>query len=199
MGLFEVGFNEVMQVEGGRSLDPDDRGNWTSGRIGVGILRGTKYGISAMSYPHLDIQKLTLDEAMAIYRCDYWDRLYLDQIGLHFPKVARMLFNLGVNCGNPNATKFLQNTINTLNIQEGVGLQPARLSTWQEKILRLLGGKALKVDGVLGTLTLSALMEIPHPHAVAVGVFGEAYKHYAKGKLKYRAGWLNRLGTLYLR
>lgn len=198
MDLFSVAFNELMQVEGVLSLDPNDRGNWTSGIIGQGKLKGTKYGISAMSYPDLNIRGLTLEEAAGIYHRDYWLPLRLGHIGSKFPTSARMLFNVGVNCGLSNAVKFLQTTINTLNIQEAVGLPVMRLSSWQQNVLRTIGGKALKVDGVMGPLTLGALMLIPYPDAVSVGIFGEAYKHYAKGKLQYRAGWLNRLGHLFL-
>lgn len=35
----------------------------------------TKFGITKRSYPHLNIRDLTLDDARAIYRRDFWDRL----------------------------------------------------------------------------------------------------------------------------
>jgi len=198
MCLFDTAFNEVIQAEGGLSMDPNDRGNWTSGRINVGELKGTKYGISAMSYPYLDIHNLTMRAAQEIYRKDFWEYLDLHTISKKFPRVARMMFSLGINCGNRNAVKFLQRTINVLNFQENLKIPAMRGSHWQEKILRHLGGKPLKVDGLMGARTMEALLLIPHPDAVAAGVFGEAYKHYAKGKLIYRAGWLNRLGISYL-
>ena len=40
--------------EGTLSLDPTDTGNWTGGAVGRGTLVGTKYGISAASYPTLE-------------------------------------------------------------------------------------------------------------------------------------------------
>lgn len=41
--------------------DRNDKGNWTGGRVGVGQLKGTKYGISAAAYLHLGIKSLTLE------------------------------------------------------------------------------------------------------------------------------------------
>ena len=58
---FERAFEKLIDHEKGLSLDPKDRGNWTTGVIGKGELKGTKYGVSAMSYPHLDIRNLTLE------------------------------------------------------------------------------------------------------------------------------------------
>jgi lysozyme family protein len=49
-----------------------DPGNWTGGKVGVGELRGTKYGIAASSHPTLNIQALTEAEARAIYGREYW-------------------------------------------------------------------------------------------------------------------------------
>lgn len=62
----------VRKWEGGYSDNPEDHGNWTGGQKGVGELKGTKYGISAASYPQLDIRNLTMAEADAIYFRDYW-------------------------------------------------------------------------------------------------------------------------------
>jgi hypothetical protein len=36
-------------------MDERDPGNWTGGAIGKGELRGTKWGISAQTYPQIDI------------------------------------------------------------------------------------------------------------------------------------------------
>jgi hypothetical protein len=52
--------------------DRTDAGTWTGGRVGQGDLKRTKYGISAASYPSLDVANLRLDEAKAIYERDFW-------------------------------------------------------------------------------------------------------------------------------
>lgn len=62
----------VLRWEGGYQNVPNDSGNWTGGAVGKGENRGTKYGISAARYPHLDIRNLTLDRAKVLYRRDYW-------------------------------------------------------------------------------------------------------------------------------
>lgn len=58
----------VLNMEGGFSTDPNDKGNYTPS----GEFKGTKYGISARSYPHLDIANLTKEQALEIYKRDYW-------------------------------------------------------------------------------------------------------------------------------
>jgi len=190
---------KVLDAEGVYSKDPNDPGNWTEGKVGKGILKGTKFGISAASYPNLDIINLTIEQAENIYRRDFWDRLNLSNIAIiQSPLVADMLFNVAVNCGTGNAGKFLQRVINALVIQEHLPITPQRLSLWQQAVLEIISNKALKVDGIIGPITLRVLKKIPHRMAIASGIFGEAYNHYIAGKIIYRAGWLNRIGNSYL-
>lgn len=58
--------------EGGFQNVRNDKGNWTGGQVGVGELKGTNWGISAASYPHLDIKNLTKEQAKDIFHRDYW-------------------------------------------------------------------------------------------------------------------------------
>lgn len=102
---FDTAFDRVIGHEGGYTNDRDDRGNWTSGVIGQGELKGTKFGISAMSYPNLDIKNLTVEQAKAIYKPDFWDRAKGDQ--LH-GAVAFQLFDMATNHGPGNAIRMLQ-------------------------------------------------------------------------------------------
>lgn len=62
----------VAKWEGGYQNNPADKGNWTGCEVGKGENRGTKFGISACSYPELDIPNLSIQEADAIYERDYW-------------------------------------------------------------------------------------------------------------------------------
>ena len=102
---FLPSFELVVGHEGGLSMDRADRGNWTSGQIGVGKLNGTKYGVSAMAYPHLDIRNLTLRDAQDIYRRDYWNKARCDELpaGLDY-----LVFDAAVNHGVSRAVRFLQ-------------------------------------------------------------------------------------------
>lgn len=62
----------ILKWEGGFQIDPNDPGNWTGGKVDVGVLKGTKYGISAASYPSVDIRNLTIEKAKTIYFQDFW-------------------------------------------------------------------------------------------------------------------------------
>ena len=106
---FNLSFENVIGVEGGYTQDPEDTGNWTGGRKGVGKLNGTKYGVSAASYPSLDIKSITLDDAKAIYYRDYWQVINGDA----FPfSISNALFDCAVNSGCASAVKLLQKVLN---------------------------------------------------------------------------------------
>lgn len=105
---FEIAFTRTIGNEGGYKRDPQDRGDWTSGVIGKGELKGTKYGISAMSYPDLDIKNLTLEQAKEIYFKDWWQKLKLAS----YPKAMPFqLFDAAINHGWHNAAEILQRAI----------------------------------------------------------------------------------------
>ena len=91
--------------EGGYSNDPKDPGNWTGGKVGVGVLKGTKFGIAANTYPDLDIRNLTRDQAINIYRRDFWDAAGLGN--LH-PAIGYQMLDGAINSGLSRGTKFLQ-------------------------------------------------------------------------------------------
>lgn len=105
---YDKAFELVIGHEGGFTDNRNDRGNWTSGQIGVGQLKGTKYGISAMAYPHLDIRNLTLAQAKAIYKRDYWDKVRGDELpGL----VAFNVFDGAINSGISRSARWLQTAV----------------------------------------------------------------------------------------
>lgn len=106
--MFDRAFDRLIGNEGGYSNDPNDPGNWTGGVVGRGALKGTKYGISAASYPTEDIAALTLDDSRRIYRRDFWDRLGADQL---FDGVAFQAFDFAVNSGIETAVRYLQRAV----------------------------------------------------------------------------------------
>lgn len=93
MSAFDRAFRLVVGHEGGYVNHPSDPGG------------ETKYGISKRSYPHLNIARLTLDQAAEIYRNDYWRPLRCADFG--WP-VALVLFDGGVNSGVATAARWLQ-------------------------------------------------------------------------------------------
>ncbi|MGH7014980.1 MAG: helix-turn-helix domain-containing protein [Stellaceae bacterium] len=80
-----------------------------SGAAGAGVCRGTQYGISAKSYPDLDIAALSEADARAIYRCDWWDHLGLAR--LPAPLATKML-DAAVDLGPRPAIACLQRALN---------------------------------------------------------------------------------------
>lgn len=180
----------TLQAERGLSMDPNDPGNWTGGRIGAGMLQGTNYGLSSAAYPELDIQALDLETAARIYRRDYWQRPGFHLVAELAPEVAVRLFDLGVNCGAGTAARMLQRGLNTVCC---VDMPARRLNPWRQQVARLIGGKTLLVDGKIGRVTLEVLKVCPYKGAVLAALKGEAYCHYAKLDPGYRAGWLKRL------
>lgn len=106
MSFFEsVAFPWVVSIEAGYQCDARDKGNWTGGEVGKGDLKGTKYGVSAASYPHLDIINLSIADAVAIYKRDFWDTARLDE--LH-PATSLSVFDFGINAGMRESIIVLQ-------------------------------------------------------------------------------------------
>lgn len=117
----------VLAHEGGYQALPGDPGNWTGGKIGVGELKGTKYGISAAQYPALDIAALTEDAAAAIYRRDFWDRWDFARLP---PAIAGKLFDAAVNIGIEDAVRCLQRALRacTRHVEEDGKLGDATIA-----------------------------------------------------------------------
>ena len=91
--LFEAAVRHVIGVEGGYVWDPADRGG------------ETKFGISKRKYPHLNIPELTLDQAVEIYRQDYWHKHGCDRLP---PAFGILLFDAVVNHRTRTAVRLLQ-------------------------------------------------------------------------------------------
>jgi lysozyme family protein len=102
---FDECFERLIGHEGGFSDDPKDPGNWTGGRQNVGVLRGTKYGIAANTYAHLDIANLTLEAVKQIYFTDWWLKAGADVLP---PAVVYQLWAFAVNAGMETAKRCMQ-------------------------------------------------------------------------------------------
>lgn len=111
MTRFDEIFERVIGHEGKLSMDPNDRGNWTGGQIGVGELLGTKYGISAAANPDLDIRNLTIEQAKDRARARYWDPIRGDELGM---PLDEFVFDFAYNSGPKRAAAALQRAVGTL-------------------------------------------------------------------------------------
>lgn len=119
---FDKAFDLLIGHEGGFTDNRSDPGNWTGGKVGVGVNKGTKYGIASNSYPNLDIKNLTLDQAKAIYKRDYWNKVKGDELP---QELAFHVFDMAVNSGISRGIKLLQKTVGTN--QDGL-IDPATLA-----------------------------------------------------------------------
>lgn len=122
---FDKAFELLIGHEGGYTALRSDPGNWTSGKVGVGVLKGTKYGIAANSYPNEDIKNLTLSRAKQIYKRDYWDKVWGDRLPA---ALAFHVFDMAVNSGISRGVKILQKTVGSA--QDGI-MGPATLRAAQ--------------------------------------------------------------------
>lgn len=93
---FDQAFDVLIGHEGGYVNNPADPGG------------ETKFGISKRAYPDLDIANLTLEQAKAIYKRDYWDRAQCETLP---HDVSFQLFDTAVNSGIGQAIRFLQRAV----------------------------------------------------------------------------------------
>jgi lysozyme family protein len=104
-----IGFDAFMAwlqgAEGGFQCNPNDAGNWTGGDVGHGVLVGTNCGISAASYPGVNIAAMTWSSAAIIYRRDYWLAVQADTLP---SPLAIATADAAVNNGVEAAIRFLQ-------------------------------------------------------------------------------------------
>ena len=105
---FDKCFDRATDHEGGFQVMHDDHGNWTSGVVGEGILKGTKFGISAMSYPRIDIKNLTVESAKYIYYSEWWEPLRINNLSF---AIQYQMFDAAINHGRVSATKMLQRAV----------------------------------------------------------------------------------------
>ena len=115
----------------------NDAGNWSTGKVGQGILIGTNRSISA---PRLiewrgkmitkqEMMDLSILEAMKIYRVHYWDAIHGDQINSQ--ALADILADMKSSAGGA-AVVQMQKTLNSF-------------------------GENLAMDGAFGSKSVTAL------------------------------------------
>lgn len=108
IGNLPACLNVTLKHEGGYTNNRKDRGNWTSGKVGVGTLKGTKYGIAAHAYPSLDIKNLTVNDVKPIYEKDYWKPARCENLPFG---VDLAVFDFAVNSGVSRSVRYLQSVV----------------------------------------------------------------------------------------
>lgn len=108
MSNFDKVFDRVIGTEGGFTRNKKDPGNWTGGKVGNGELKGTKFGLAANTYPQLDIENITIEQAKDIYFTDWWNKLGM----YRFSNAMRFqIFDAAFNHGMRNTSKIYQRAV----------------------------------------------------------------------------------------
>jgi lysozyme family protein len=183
---FEIAQEGVHKIEGVYTADRDDKGNWTGNEIGAGTLLGTKYGIAAptlvdyyqrndLGVPTVtDMENLTYEKALEIYKKDYWAAQNLHKFKSQ--SLANVLYDGCVNQG-PGATLGIL----TESLEE-VDIPSDNINNWNEF-------HEVLTDEVneLPTKDTKKLFET---------IKEKRWEKYQEGKAKYQEGWKNRLDAI---
>lgn len=128
LAKFDEAFYKTIGLEGTYSNDKLDPGGET--KFGI-----TKATASANNFTG-DLKLLTLNDAMTIYKNEYWDKSRLSECDNQ--DVANELFDTSVNCGIETAVIICQKTLNLMN-QNG--------TLWPD----------IPVDGHIGLVTMGCI------------------------------------------
>ena len=138
MNDFKKAVEFVLKHEGGYVNDPQDAGG------------ETKFGISKRAYPNLDIKNLTRDQAIEIYKRDYWDKLPNT-----LPAAVHcVLFDCAVNAGIGRALRILQAAIKVGQDGKWGGLSQSALTKLnQNEVLLRFSTERIMFYSVLSTFS----------------------------------------------
>ena len=172
MDHFDDAFALTLGHEGGYADDPADRGGRTKYGITEAVFRDAlnRAVISGVS----DIRDLTVAQAKAIYRIDYWLGISLHEV--RNAGVAAEIFDTAVNMGTASAVRIAQRALNYL-------------------------GEKLAVDGVMGPATLAAVNKwcARDSRALFVCLNGFQFMRYTEitgndeSQAKFARGWTKRI------
>lgn len=122
---FPAVMDEVFRHEGGLSMIRSDPGNWTGGKVGVGELRGTNFGIASHAHPNVDIKNLTKAQAREIYRRQYWNPIKGDDLPAGIDLVT---MDPAVNSGVSRGARWLQQALGGVTVDGRIGPQTVSAS-----------------------------------------------------------------------
>lgn len=156
MADFIQAYKVTLAHEGGYSNNPNDIGletykgisrkyqsSWAGWNIIDQLKRNANFPKS------LDDNKPLQDLVMGFYKKEFWDKLNLDKS--NDQRIATEMFDTAVNMGLNTAGRFLQRVLNVSN--KGEQYYPN-----------------LKVDGVVGIGTITALNKHPMPDNILKGL-----------------------------
>lgn len=147
------------------TLESDKLTNITGDEGGL-----TKYGITQVTYPNVDIANLTFEQACDIYERDYWNHYFLSNISSQ--AIANKLMSYLMNMTPLSAIKCLQKAI-------------------------VACGGDIPQDGILGSETFKAInLRSPNWLLDRMRIEGVIFYNYRvkikPTNLKFLEGWINR-------
>lgn len=150
-------FHEIIQIvlkhEGGYVNDPTDRGG------------ETKFGISKRAHPNEDIKNLTREQAIEMYRRDYWIPSRAEQLP---EQLQSLYFDMVVNHGQQNAVTILQRACKARDSR-------------------------VKIDGLIGPQTIGVAQRVELDRLVSYRTLFFAYIIFRRpGQEKFWFGWFQR-------
>jgi lysozyme family protein len=132
-------FNKTMKHEGGFVNHLSDPGGATKYGISLRFLKNNEIDINEDgNFDIFDIEALELRNATDIYYTYFWKKYRCDEIDSD--KIAAKYFDCCVNMGGRQAGRILQRSVNTID------------------------NNKLKVDGITGFLTISAVNNLIEPN-----------------------------------
>lgn len=176
MANFDYAIKQTLQHEGGYNEVKGDAGGATNYGISLRFLKSIYKDSTWVDHDANreinanDIKNLSENDAKKIYYEQFW--LKNKCIFIDSDEIAAKYFDMAVNMGSSQATKLLQRAINHM-------------------------GNDLKVDGVIGNVTITAINKI-ESHVLAVLLRYECimfYQELVKSKpdlIKFLSGWMRR-------
>jgi lysozyme family protein len=156
--IFNKQIAKTLKHEGGYVNNPSDKGGETN------------FGISKNSYPNLDIKNLKIEDAKAIYRRDFFDKLPFHLFNNE--QLIAKLFDISVNMGLKRAIMTLQRALSAcgfMSVDDGVVSSKTELA-------------CSKVDNQMLLIGLRAEQ----------AAFYRTRANLDKSQMKFLKGWLNR-------
>ncbi|KDE20673.1 hypothetical protein AZ09_04300 [Acetobacter aceti 1023] len=206
--------NFTLGQEGSYQCNRADQGNWSGGRVGVGLLAGTKYGISAAlmacvlgsrsAVTRGMMQHITVDQYHEIATERFWDVLCCSDLPTG---VDLMIFDHGFNAGTSAAAHGLQRIVGVPVPDGEIGpktLSCLSAATAQEMCAflsvkyaqQLQSYLGVSPDGMPGPKTLAAVVSQNAEMALllyALASVQEAYYRSLKSFSQFGATWIKRL------